>query len=86
LQLFAKPQFDPNGYEKFVTIRKTLNNRQLFALKELWRWRDQLARQADESTFYVLPDHMMIQIAEVLPRLVISLRFSLVFVIQSSYC
>jgi exosome complex exonuclease RRP6 len=37
-------------------------------LKELWRWRDTVAREQDESLQYVLPDHMMMQIAEVMPK------------------
>lgn len=31
-------------------------------------WRDTIARQEDESCGYVLPNHMMLQIAESLPR------------------
>ena len=42
-----------------------MNNRQLYALEELWCWRDRIAREQDESLFYVLPDHMMLKIAEV---------------------
>jgi len=37
-------------------------------LKELYAWRDHSARIEDESYPYVLPDHMLLQIAEVLPR------------------
>ncbi|PNF41922.1 hypothetical protein B7P43_G15291 [Cryptotermes secundus] len=45
-----------------------LDNRQLYALRELYRWRDSISRENDESTGYVLPDLMMLQIAEHLPR------------------
>ncbi|KAJ9594200.1 hypothetical protein L9F63_014360 [Diploptera punctata] len=48
--------------------KKLFDNRQLFALKELYRWRDKIAREEDESIGYVLPNHMMLQIAETLPR------------------
>ncbi|XP_069699387.1 exosome complex component 10 homolog [Periplaneta americana] len=48
--------------------KKLFDNRQLFALRELYRWRDKIARQEDESIGYVLPNHMMLQIAETLPR------------------
>ncbi|PSN43819.1 Exosome component 10 [Blattella germanica] len=48
--------------------RKLFDNRQLHALKELYKWRDKLARDEDESIGYVLPNHMMLQIAETLPR------------------
>lgn len=52
-------------YEKH---KKTFNNRQLAALEQIYTWRDKLARLEDESLAYVLPDHMLLQIAEVLPR------------------
>ena len=31
-------------------------------------WRDRLARDEDESPGYVLPNHMLFQISEILPR------------------
>lgn len=51
--------------------RKTgriFDNRQLFALSAIFEWRDKIARQEDESNAYVLPNHMMLTIAEALPR------------------
>jgi len=50
------------------SIRKTYDNQQMEALKMLYGWRDNLARIEDESTGYILPNHMMMQIAEILPR------------------
>ncbi|CAJ0947819.1 unnamed protein product, partial [Mesorhabditis belari] len=47
-------------------IKEESQNRQIFALRELWRWGDTTARNQDESLGYVL--HMMIHIAESLPR------------------
>ncbi len=41
---------------------------QLVCLKLLYAWRDHVARDEDESVGYVLPNHMMFQIAEILPR------------------
>ena len=38
---------------------------QVYALKELWMWRDNVARTEDEGLNYVLPAHMMMYIAEV---------------------
>ncbi|GMT14334.1 hypothetical protein PFISCL1PPCAC_5631, partial [Pristionchus fissidentatus] len=67
-KLFEKPLFDSEGYRSLIGTRKNFNNRQLHALAELWRWRDATAREEDESTAYVLPNHMMIHIAEALPR------------------
>ena len=48
--------------------QKMFNNKQLYALKELHKWRDQTARQEDDSIAYVLPNHMLLNIAETLPR------------------
>ncbi|XP_015116855.1 exosome component 10 [Diachasma alloeum] len=48
--------------------QKMFNNRQLHALKELYSWRDETARQEDDSYGYVLPNHMLLNIAETLPR------------------
>lgn len=36
--------------------------------KALHRWRDQIARAEDESIRYVLPDHMLFELAEYSPR------------------
>ncbi|XP_063988602.1 exosome complex component 10 homolog [Diachasmimorpha longicaudata] len=48
--------------------QKMFNNRQLYALKELYSWRDETARQEDDSYGYVLPNHMLLNISETLPR------------------
>lgn len=48
--------------------KRIFDNRQLYALKELYKWRDTISREEDESTGYVLPNHMLLQIAESLPR------------------
>ncbi|OZC07173.1 hypothetical protein X798_05809 [Onchocerca flexuosa] len=68
LTVYKKPTFESDGYEKLLVGRKPLNSRQQFALAALWKWRDERARADDESPQYVLPCHMMLQIAEVLPR------------------
>uniref|UniRef100_A0A914Z9P3 HRDC domain-containing protein n=1 Tax=Panagrolaimus superbus TaxID=310955 RepID=A0A914Z9P3_9BILA len=64
---FEQPRFSEMGYLKLISKRHP-TNQQNFALKELWKWRDATAREVDESPDYVLPDHMLMQIAEVLPR------------------
>ncbi|VDM45524.1 unnamed protein product [Toxocara canis] len=66
--VYEKPTFESEGYEVLLRGRKSLNNRQLFALRALWKWRDERGRAEDESLEYVLPSHMLLQIAEVLPR------------------
>ncbi|CAF1671665.1 unnamed protein product, partial [Rotaria sordida] len=68
-KLYKKPYFDDNAYQNiYLKSRKTFNIRQLAALKSLYYWRDRIARQEDESTGYVLPNHMLLQISEILPR------------------
>ncbi|XP_018316117.1 exosome component 10 [Mycetomoellerius zeteki] len=54
-----------NMYRK---SQKSFNNKQIYALMELHRWRDLTARQEDDSIGYVLPNHMLLNIAETLPR------------------
>ncbi|KAK0428290.1 hypothetical protein QR680_010714 [Steinernema hermaphroditum] len=68
LEIFHNPRFEARGYEKLLSGRRKMNRRQLNALSELWQWRDETARRTDESLDYVLPDHMLLSIAEVLPR------------------
>ncbi|RZF46036.1 hypothetical protein LSTR_LSTR004749 [Laodelphax striatellus] len=48
--------------------RKLYDNRQMYALQRLYMWRDKIARDEDESYAYVLPNHMLLQISESLPR------------------
>jgi len=49
-------------------MRRSLNNRQIYAFTELYKWRDTLARERDESLAYILPNHMLLSIAEQLPK------------------
>lgn len=66
---FNKPQIGPNSFmDIYRKSKKVFDNRQLFALKQIFAWRDKTARAEDESYGYVLPNHMMLQIAESLPR------------------
>lgn len=48
--------------------QKAFNNKQMYALLELHKWRDVTAREEDDSIGYVLPNHMLLNIAETLPR------------------
>ncbi|XP_023213356.1 exosome component 10-like, partial [Centruroides sculpturatus] len=69
LKKYEKPHFDENSYLLlYKKGKKTFNIQQLNAFKNLFAWRDKVARQEDESWGYVLPNHMLFQIAEVLPR------------------
>jgi exosome complex exonuclease RRP6 len=54
--------------ELYRLCKNIFNERQLFALKELFAWRDRIAREEEESTGFVRPKHMLLQIADVLPK------------------
>ncbi|VDN27100.1 unnamed protein product [Gongylonema pulchrum] len=64
----TQPVFENDGYKSLLVGKKPLNSRQEFALEALWKWRDERARDDDESLQFVLPNHMMLHMAEMLPR------------------
>uniref|UniRef100_F6YPY2 Exosome complex component 10 n=1 Tax=Callithrix jacchus TaxID=9483 RepID=F6YPY2_CALJA len=66
---FIKPIFTDESYlELYRKQKKHLNTQQLAAFQLLFAWRDKTARREDESYGYVLPNHMMLKIAEELPK------------------
>lgn len=66
---YFKPIIGPTSYmDVYRKSKKMFDNRQLYALQGIFAWRDKIARQEDESYGYVLPNHMMLHISEVLPR------------------
>lgn len=66
---YVKVTIKPDSHiEMYRKSKRIFDNRQFYALKELYKWRDSIARTEDESYAYVLPNHMMLQIAENLPR------------------
>ncbi|XP_072537142.1 exosome complex component 10 [Salminus brasiliensis] len=69
LKKYVKPIFTEESYmELYRKQKKSFNSQQLAAFRHLYGWRDKLARVEDESTGYVLPNHMMMKIAEELPK------------------
>lgn len=69
LKRYEKPIFNSQSYKDlYLKMKKSYNTSQLHALKNLYKWRDEVARKEDESYQYVLPNHMLLQISEVLPR------------------
>jgi len=68
-QIYVKPQLTNEAHLKlYQKSRKMFNNRQLWAMKEIYAWRFTVAMNEDESIPFVLPNHMLLQIAESLPR------------------
>lgn len=68
-KVYVKPVWSEESYmNMYRKSHKIFNNKQMYALRELHKWRDATARQEDDSTRYVLPNHMLLNIAETLPR------------------
>jgi len=67
--IYSKPRLyedsHMNAYNKY---RGRLSPQQLECLRLLYIWRDKISRDEDESCGYTLPNHMMFQIAENLPK------------------
>lgn len=55
-------------FRRSYTTRDQFDDRQMETLKELFAWRDALARRLDESTGYVMPNQMLLRISETMPR------------------
>ncbi|KAF2350435.1 3'-5' exonuclease domain [Trinorchestia longiramus] len=69
MQRYEKPVVTEESYLPLYTrSRKSFNNKQLHALQQLFLWRDRTAREHDESVDFVLPRHMLLHMAEVLPK------------------
>lgn len=69
MKRYEKVTIKPDSHmDMYRKSKRIFNNQQFYALKELFGWRDAIARTEDESYAYVLPNHMMLQIAENLPR------------------
>ncbi|CAN7986364.1 unnamed protein product [Ixodes hexagonus] len=69
LKRYEKPLYTEDSYlELYRKSKKAFNTKQLYALRHLYSWRDRISRLEDESTGYVLPNHMILQISEILPR------------------
>ncbi|CAH1395309.1 unnamed protein product [Nezara viridula] len=68
-KVYCKPSLEEDSHMAiYRRLKLSFDNRQLYALREIYRWRDRVARQEDESCGYVLPNHMMVQICRTLPR------------------
>ncbi|KAG5676319.1 hypothetical protein PVAND_006165 [Polypedilum vanderplanki] len=69
MKRYVKPVITENSYKDlYLKSKRSFNNQQLFALREIYAWRDKVAREEDESYPYILPNHMLLQISESLPR------------------
>ncbi|KAI8968945.1 ribonuclease H-like domain-containing protein [Mycotypha africana] len=74
LRTYEKPVYDsvsgegPVGWKNLLSKWKfALNTQQDAVFKALHSWRDHTARDEDESTRYVLPNHMLMTLVERMP-------------------
>lgn len=68
LAVYVKDTFKADGYLKLLERKNLdLNGEQLAVLAAVYRWRDTVARREDESLQYVLPDRMLVRIAQEVP-------------------
>jgi hypothetical protein len=66
---YEKPVTGPDAYlTLYEKHSRSLTAVQLEIFRRLYEWRDHFAREEDESTRYVLPDHMLFDLANACPR------------------
>lgn len=69
LKRYTKPIITDDTFkDMYQKSKRSFDNRQLFAMSEIFAWRDKIARLEDESYLYVLPNHMLLQVSDSLPR------------------
>ncbi len=59
--------FDPEGFWKLVG-RSDIGGKSMAALKEVWLYREQQAASRDRAPFRVMPEDLMVRIAEAMPE------------------
>ncbi|MFI5361309.1 MAG: ribonuclease D [Elusimicrobiota bacterium] len=59
--------FDPEGYWKLVG-RSDIGGKAMAALKEIWLYREKQAAARDRAPFRVMPEDLMVRIAEAMPE------------------
>uniref|UniRef100_A0A2S2QFR5 Exosome complex component 10 homolog n=1 Tax=Sipha flava TaxID=143950 RepID=A0A2S2QFR5_9HEMI len=59
---------DQSHMSMYKRSKKMFDIQQMYALKSIFAWRDKLARELDESPGYILPNHMLLKISEMLPK------------------
>ncbi|CAM0145786.1 unnamed protein product [Urochloa decumbens] len=68
LQLYEKEQLTDSSYLHLHGLKENeLDARQLSVLSSLYRWRDGIARDEDESTGFILPNRSLLEIAKEMP-------------------
>jgi exosome complex exonuclease RRP6 len=58
----------PGGwFQALVKVPTLLNNEQFAVFRAVHAWRDKIARQDDDSTNFVMPNHTLLSVAKVMP-------------------
>jgi exosome complex exonuclease RRP6 len=68
LRRYEKELFTEASFYAIVRSAPGLDNAQQTIVRALYKWRDAVARAEDESVKYVMPHHMILQIAESRPK------------------
>ncbi|KAF2087190.1 hypothetical protein K490DRAFT_66056 [Saccharata proteae CBS 121410] len=74
LQRYENPIYDPEhgsgpiGWYRMLSKSSTMFTKEQFAVfRAVHQWRDTVARQEDESTHYVLPNHALFSVSRTMP-------------------
>ncbi len=59
--------FDPEGYWRLIG-RQEVDGKAMAALKEIWLFREQQAASRDRAPFRVMPEDLMVRIAQAMPK------------------
>ncbi|KFY23961.1 hypothetical protein V493_05527 [Pseudogymnoascus sp. VKM F-4281 (FW-2241)] len=58
----------PGGwFQALIKVPTLLSNEQFAVFRAVHAWRDQIARQDDDSTNFVMPNHTLLSVAKVMP-------------------
>ncbi|KAH9330725.1 hypothetical protein KI387_002833, partial [Taxus chinensis] len=75
LQLYEKERLTETSYLHLYGLQEeNFSPEQLAAVAGLYEWRDGIARTEDESTGYILPNKVLLQIAKRMPKKIDELR------------
>lgn len=77
LKQYEKPQTKDYNYFMIIARNKTLQSlNEIAVLKMLLKWRDYIARVEDESSQYIMANHLLFQVAKDMPTTINELRDS----------
>ncbi|KAL5354145.1 exosome nuclease subunit [Pseudogymnoascus australis] len=63
-----RPYSGPGGwFQALVKVPTLLSNEQFGVFRAVHAWRDKIARQDDDSTNFVMPNHTLLSVAKVMP-------------------